>query len=103
MKTTRMTTPTIKNKEDKTGCQGGLPHTRGHRARQTSAPPGRGTQLRDGKNTQLQALYAANIDFMTQAQSLQKMCQVFRDAGELAAADSLTYYLVAYGQDPPPL
>ena len=52
--------------------------------------------------TTLQALYTANIDFMTQAQSLQKMCQVFRDAGELAAADSLTYYLVAFGQDPPP-
>ena len=40
-------------------------------------------------STSLQARYAVNIDFMTQAQSLQKMCQVFRDAWETAAADSL--------------
>ena len=49
----------------------------------------------------LQAWYNANIDYMSQAQSIKKISQTFRDAGETAAADSLTCYLV-YGQEPPP-
>ena len=53
----------------------------------------------------LKAWNAANAEFMTRAQTLQKMCQVFRDAGETAAADSLNFLLVEYQQDlhPPPL
>ena len=39
---------------------------------------------------------------MTPAQTLQKMCQVFREAGETAPADSLNFLLVEY-QQPPPL
>ena len=38
---------------------------------------------------------------MSETQSIQKVCQTFRDAGETAAADSLTGYLV-FGQQPPP-
>ena len=50
----------------------------------------------------LKAWNAANAEFMTRAQTLQKMCQVFRDAGETAAADSLNFLLVEYQQDLPP-
>ena len=54
--------------------------------------------------TTLQAWNAANQEFMnmTPAQTLQKMCQVFREAGETAPADSLNFLLVEY-QQPPPL
>ena len=51
----------------------------------------------------LQAWYNANIDYMSQAQFIQKIWQTFRDAGETAAADSLTYYLVDGKEPPPPL
>ena len=49
----------------------------------------------------LKAWYYDNRDFMSETQSIQKVCQTFRDAGETAAADSLTGYLV-FGQQPPP-
>ena len=67
-------------------------------------PPWKGQSIERWQeySTSLQAWYAANIDFMTQAQSLQKMCQVFQAAGETAIADSLNYYLATFGQDPPP-
>ena len=51
----------------------------------------------------LQAWNAANVEFMTSARTLQKMNQVFRDAEETAAADSLNFILVKYQQQPPPL
>ena len=50
----------------------------------------------------LQAWYNADIDYMSQAQSIQKICQTFRDARETAETDYVTCYLV-YGQKPPHL
>jgi hypothetical protein len=50
----------------------------------------------------LQAWYIANRDFMTAAQAIHKVYKTFRDAGETAAADSLTSYLLL-GKPPPPL
>ena len=67
------------------------------------APP-HSTELWQEYRTTLQAWNAANQEFMnmTPAQTLQKMCQVFREAGETAPADSLNFLLVEY-QQPPPL
>ena len=78
----------------------------GHLAKQISAQAGKDIQQSTAwqeYRTTLQARNAANQEFMTPAQTLQKMCQVFRDAGETAVADSLHFLLVEYQKPPPPL
>ena len=42
----------------------------------------------------LQAWHVPNKDFMTEAQAIHKVYQMFREAGEPTAADSLTSYLL---------
>ena len=42
----------------------------------------------------LQSWHVANKDFMTEAQAIHKVYQMFKEAGETAAADSLTTYLL---------
>ena len=81
--------------------------TVGHTGKQISVQacadiPRRIQEWQDYRKT-LQAWNAANQEFMTPAQTLQKMCQVFSDAGETAAADSLNFLLVEYQQPTLPL
>ena len=42
----------------------------------------------------LQAWHVANKDFMTDAQAIHKVYQMFKEAGETAAADSPTTYIL---------
>ena len=65
-------------------------------------PAWKGSSVECWQEYTLQAWYIANRDFMTEAQAIHKVYETFRDAGETAAADSLTSYLLL-GNNPPPL
>ena len=49
----------------------------------------------------LQAWHVANRDLMTAAQAIHKIFEMFKAAGETAAADSLANYMLADSTIPP--
>ena len=49
----------------------------------------------------LQAWHVANRDFMTAAQAIHKVYQMFKEAGETATADSIIAYLLLGSNIPP--
>ena len=49
----------------------------------------------------LQAWHCANWEFITEAQAVHKVFEMFKAAGETAAADSLAGYMLACSTIPP--